>query len=217
MIVRLISALERLPRWSRRGLMVVCPGLLLGVLLAGFVLAPTGARSGSDRVVGGDRVLPPALSSSTTAHTTASARSRPIASGSSATRGPSTARGVRDPDALPPTSGQVTMLAVARRFAVAYMPYQIGRLPEWARVAIEQTCTEAFGRYLLAHPAQPAPSLAAHSRDIETYRVASVNVVPGVNTVEVSYVSAQDSADTGAFDLTLVNRQRRWRVAGLET
>ena len=97
------------------------------------------------------------------------------------------------------------------------MPYQIGRLPEWARVAIEQTCTEAFARYLLAHPALLAPSLAAHPRDIETYRVAGVNVVPGVNTVEVSYVSAQDSADTGAFILTLVNWHGRWRVAGLET
>ena len=46
------------------------------------------------------------------------------------------------------------MLAVARSFAVAYMPYQVGRLPRWARTAIERTCTPAFARYLLAQPAQ---------------------------------------------------------------
>ena len=71
MIVRLVSALERLPAWSRRGLMIVCPALLLGVLLAGFALAPTGARPRAHRVVAGERLLPPAASSSTTAHTTA--------------------------------------------------------------------------------------------------------------------------------------------------
>ena len=108
------------------------------------------------------------------------------------------------------------MLAVARRFAVAYMPYQIGRLTRWVRGAIEQTCTGTFAGYLLAHPAQLAPSLAAHPQDIETYRVASVSLVPGVDTVEVSYVSEQDSADTGAFVVTLTSQHGRWRVARLE-
>ena len=61
------------------------------------------------------------------------------------------------------------MLAVARSFAVAYMPYQVGRLPQWARTAIERTCTPAFARYLLAQPAQLTPLQAAHPNDIETY------------------------------------------------
>jgi hypothetical protein len=59
--------------------------------------------------------------------------------------------------------------------------------------------------------------LAAHPQDIETYRVPSVSLVPGVNTIEVSYVSQQDSADTGAFVVTLTNQHGPWRVAGLET
>jgi hypothetical protein len=123
MMVRLIGAVERLPAWSSRGLMVVRPVLLLGVLLAGFLLARTGARSGSHRVVASGRLLPPTASSSTTAHTTASASSRPVAAASPGTHGPAAARGVRDPDARPLTSGyQVAMLAVALRFAVAYMP-----------------------------------------------------------------------------------------------
>ena len=35
-----------------------------------------------------------------------------------------------------PGSAEGIMLAVARRFAVAYMPYQVGRLPSWVRTAI---------------------------------------------------------------------------------
>ena len=66
------------------------------------------------------------------------------------------------------------MLVVARRFAVAYMPYQVGRLPRWARTAIERTYTPAFARYLLAQPAQLTALQAKHPKTIETYRVASV-------------------------------------------
>jgi hypothetical protein len=109
------------------------------------------------------------------------------------------------------------MLAVARRFAAAYMPYQVGRLPGWARAAIHRMCTPAFARHLLARPAEPSPLLSAHPSDAETYRVASVNPAPGAHRVSVSYVSEQDRADTGAFLLTLALGQERWLVAGLET
>ena len=109
------------------------------------------------------------------------------------------------------------MLAVARRFAVAYMPYQVGRLPRWARTAIEATCTPAFARYLLAHPAQLPPPLASHPKYVESYRVASVEPAGAPRTVAVSYVSEQDSADTGEFLLTLVSEHGRWLVARLET
>jgi hypothetical protein len=109
------------------------------------------------------------------------------------------------------------MLAVARRFALAYMPYQIGRLPHWARAAIARTCTPGFARYLLAHPARRTPLLTAHPNVVETYRVASVNLAAGTNRVSVSYVSAHDPADTGAFLLTLAKRQGGWVIAGLDT
>ena len=108
------------------------------------------------------------------------------------------------------------MLAAARRFALAYMPYQIGRLPGWARAAIRRTCTLGFARYLLAHPARQTPPLAAHPNDVETYRVASVNLAAGANRAAVSYVSAQDPADTGAFLLILARRHGRWVIAGLD-
>jgi hypothetical protein len=108
------------------------------------------------------------------------------------------------------------MLAVARRFALAYTPYQIGRLPHLARGAITRTCTPAFARYLLAHPARQTPLLAARPHDVETYRVVSVNLAAGVNRVSVSYVSVEDPADTGAFGVTLAKRRGRWLVAGLD-
>jgi len=109
------------------------------------------------------------------------------------------------------------MLAVAARFAAAYMPYQIGRVPGWARAAIKRTCTPAFAHYLLSRPAQQSPLLAVHPTDAETYRVASVNLAAGSNRVSVSYVSKQDRADTGAFLLTLAHRHGRWVIAALET
>jgi hypothetical protein len=108
------------------------------------------------------------------------------------------------------------MLAVARSFAVAYMPYQVGRLPQWARTAIEETCTPAFARYLLDQPAQLTPLQAAHPKTIETYRVASVEPAGAPETVAVNYVAEQDSADTGEFVLRLVSEDGRWLVARLE-
>ena len=108
------------------------------------------------------------------------------------------------------------MLAVARRFAVAYMPYQVGRLPSWVRTAIEGTCTPGFARYLLAQPARVTALQAAHPNTVETYRVASVEPAGTPDTVAVSYVSEQDSADTGELLLRLVREHGRWLVASLE-
>ena len=107
-------------------------------------------------------------------------------------------------------------LAVARRFAVGYMPYQIGRLPRWARTAIERTCTPGFARYLLAQPARATALQAADPKAVETYRVAGVQPAGAPDTVAVSYVSVQDSADTGELLLRLVREHGRWLVASLE-
>jgi hypothetical protein len=56
------------------------------------------------------------------------------------------------------------MLAAARRFANAYVLYEIGRLPDWVSRTIVQTCTPAFARYLLARPAHLAAQYAALPR-----------------------------------------------------
>jgi hypothetical protein len=96
------------------------------------------------------------------------------------------------------------------------MPYQVGRLPRWARTTIERTCTPGFARYLLAQPARPTALQAAHPTMIETYRIASVEPAGMPHTVAVGYVSEADSADTGELLLRLVREHRRWLVASLE-
>ena len=108
------------------------------------------------------------------------------------------------------------MLAVARQFAVAYMPYQVGRLPGWARTEFLRTCTPAFGRYLLAQPARPTALQAAQPKAIETYMVANVESAGAPDTVAVSYVSEQDRADRGELLLRLVREHGRWLVASME-
>ena len=232
MSARLLGALDRLPPWARRSLMIAVPLVLLAVLVAGFALAPTEAGDHSERAGAAGRLLPPSPTTATEAHTrpalpaaktgqsSAAApagrsprrRRRPGAAHRPPVRGPVS----EQPPAPSPRSAEGMMLAVARSFAVAYMPYQVGRLPRWARTAIERTCTPAFARYLLAQPAQLTPLQATHPKDIETYRVASVEPAGAQDTVAVSYVSEQDSADTGEFLLRLVREHGHWLVARLE-
>lgn len=232
MSARLLGALDRLPPWARRSLMIAVPLVLLAVLVAGFALAPTGAGEHSERASAAGPLLPPSPTTATEAHarlalpaaktsqSSAAAptgphprpRKRPGAARRLPARGPVS----EQPPAPSPGSAEGMMLAVARSFAVAYMPYQVGRLPSWARTTIERTCTSAFARYLLAQPAQLTPLQAAHPKDIETYRVASVEPTGTPDTVTVSYVSQQDSADTGEFLLRLVSEHGYWLVARLE-
>jgi len=232
MSARLLGAIGRLPIWGRRGLMIVFPLLLLGVLVAGFAIAPTEAGDHSKHAGATVRLVPrspttaarararPALPAPKTGESSAAAvagqRSRSRKRSGVARRPP--VPGPVSEQPLPPSPGSAEgmMLAVARSFAVAYMPYQVGRLPRWARTAIERTCTPAFARYLLAQPAQLTPLQAAHPKDIETYRVASVEPAGAPDTVAVSYVSQQFSADTGEFLLRLVREHGRWLVARLE-
>lgn len=210
----------RLARTRCRVATVAFPVGLLALLAAGFALAPTATRR-ADGSAANSQLLPPAASKpagSLRARVQQVTRS----TGGSASP-PPTGRGrsrgeVGDPEGPPsPASSRGAMLAIARQFALAYMPYQIGRLPRWARAAITRTCAPRLARYLLAHPARQTPLLAAHSNDVETYRVASVNLAAGANRAAVSYVAAQDPADTGAFLLTLAKRRGRWLIAGLQT
>jgi hypothetical protein len=232
MSARLLGAMGRLPIWARRGLMIVFPLLLLVVLVAGFALAPTEAGDHSKQAGATVRLLPPSPTTAAQAHarparpatkTGQSPAAAPAGQRSRSRKRPGAAhrRRVRGPvSGQPPPTGprsaEGMMLAVARRFAVAYMRYQVGRLPRWARTAIERTCTPAFARYLLAQPAQLTPLQAAHPKAIETYRVASVEPAGAPDTVAVSYVSEQDSADTGEFLLRLVGEHGHWLVARLE-
>jgi hypothetical protein len=181
----LLGLLDRLPSRVRRCLMIALPLALLGVLVVGFALAPrwagthskpatpTGLRPPSPTTAAQApaRPAPPAEAGQSPVAARAGrgqrARKRWRAAHRAPVRGPLTER----PPALALRSDEGMMLAVARRFAIAYMPYQVGRLPRWGRTAIERTCTPAFARYLLAQPAQPTPLQAAHPNAIESYRL----------------------------------------------
>jgi hypothetical protein len=225
MTARARRALERAPILARRGLMLAVPLALVGVLVAGFALAPTPADRRAGRPAASGGLLPPARAPArrppvpaapteqTTGDSVTARPERPISARSGRAGG-----GVGDPERPPsPHSSSGEMLAVARAFAVAYMPYQVGRLPGWVRAAFRRTCGPGFADYLLSRPAEQSPLLIAHPNDAETYRVVSVNLSGGTDRVSVSWVSEQDRADTGAFLLTLIRRSGRWRVAGLET
>jgi hypothetical protein len=219
------GALERAPILARRGVMLAVPLLLVGVLVAGFALAPTPAGRPAGRPAASGGLLPPARAPArrppvaappteqTTAHSVTVRPEAPIGAGSAHAGGR-----VGDPDRAPSShSSSGEMLAVARAFAVAYMPYQVGRMPGWVRAAIRRTCSREFADYLLSRPAEQSLLLSAHPKDAETYRVTSVNLAAGTDRVSVSWVSEQDRADTGAFLLTVTRRYGRWLVAGLET
>ena len=223
MIERLIERVERLPMGARRGLMVLLPVLLLAVVAAAFAFAPTVGTVPRHRSASTSATLLPPASTGTISTSTQAATRAP--SSAAATRG---ARGSRPLQALnggeAPRSGERPpsprapvgrMLAVARQFSDAYMPYQIGRLPGWVRETIERTCTPAFARYLLAQPPRLTAQLAADPKAIETYRVAGVFPIR-LGSVRVNYAAEQDSADTGAFVLTLTARGGGWLVSGLE-
>lgn len=228
MSVRPPDTPDRPPSPTRRWLMALLPPALLGALVAGFALAPRPAGSNSNRTrsIG---LLPP----SPTTATVAPARPLPprqagrshgpaLASGAQRARSrighrPSPKGPVSErPPAPAPGSAEGMMLAVARRFAVAYMPYQVGRLPRWVRRAFGRTCAPGFARYLLGEPARPTALEAAHPNAIETYRVAGVESAGTPDTVAVSYVSEQDRADRGELLLRLVREHGRWLVASLE-
>ena len=210
MISRVVRALDRLPGWWQRGMVIVFPLLLFGVLVAAFALAPSGGGRPARRSTAANRLLPPAATSvpARTAPVTASLRS----SAPTHAMKPSL---IIDPDEpLPRASPLLGMLATARSFASAYVLYEIGRLPLRVRRRIVQTCTPGFARYLLARPARLAGLYAAHPRDVEVDRVVSVSFAGG-RTVEVSYVAEQNRADSGAFLVMLTRAGGRWLVASV--
>ena len=208
--------------------MALLPLALLGALVAGFALAPRPAASNFNRTRS-TGLLPPSPTTATVApvrplpprqagrrHGPAPASGAQRAGSSTGHRPPAKGPVSERPPVPAPGSAQGMMLAVARQFAVAYMPYQVGRLPGWARTEFLRTCTPAFGRYLLAQPARPTALQAAHPKAIETYLVAGVESAGTPDTVAVSYVSEQDRADRGELRLRLVREHGRWLVASLE-
>jgi hypothetical protein len=133
MITRLSSASERLSRRVRRWLVVVLPIFLLVMLFVVLALVPGWVGRSGDHGAAG--VLPPTAGSASSTAVAIVPAGRPARA--SATQ----PAGTRPRS----TTGDVgPMVAVARRFADAYVAYESAQLPGWVRSTIEQTTTSAL-------------------------------------------------------------------------
>jgi hypothetical protein len=122
-----------------------------------------------------------------------------------------------DPDApLPRASAWPPVLVVARRFAAAYLRYQVGELGSAVRQAIAGTCTPAFAAQLLSHRPSLPPGTRPDQVRQRLVAVAPLERLPGAAVTLVTVRAAGPSRAASAFELRLVrapSRPRGWRVA----
>ena len=158
---------------------------------------------------------------------------RPVAT--SASQVPSTAapatpvRAAEPPEAIhppPPPSPTTplarTILRVARRFAGAYLRYQIGQHPLAVERTLSATCTPSFAHLLIAQPARipdaqrrnPAYRPAALTRVIYTGQ-ASLRTGAPQQIVIATYHTLRNPRVRGQLTMHLVGSGRTWRVADL--
>lgn len=136
-----------------------------------------------------------------------SARARALAGG---------AGWIVDPDApLARRSRWRAVLLVARRFARSYVRYEEAEVGSGTARGIRATCTRAFARALLTHPATVPPGV----RPAQVRQVLS-GLTPlwhlaGRASVLAVVRAARRGGPAGALELTLVVRSRGWRVAGM--
>lgn len=107
------------------------------------------------------------------------------------------------------------VLAVARRFAVADLSYEIGQLGPAVRRTIMATCTAAFAAGLFAHRASLPPGVSPRQVSQRLVRVEPLERIGRSAVVLASLRSNGRGEGPGAFELRLVSRPGGWRVAGL--
>jgi hypothetical protein len=117
-----------------------------------------------------------------------------------------------DPDdPLPACSPILPLLAVARRFADAYVRYQTGELTPEVRRELDATCTAAFARFLVSQPVRVPPG-----QHLAPEHVTSVIFAAG-RKANASWVATRAPAGqprSGAVQITLTLRRGRWLVTG---
>ncbi|HWF26317.1 MAG TPA: hypothetical protein VG275_12755 [Solirubrobacteraceae bacterium] len=124
-----------------------------------------------------------------------------------------------NPDApLPRLSPWRPLLAVARRFAAAYLSYEVGELGSAVRRAIVGTSTPAFAAQLLSDRAGLPPGVRADQVRQRLVALAPVERVLGAAVTLVTVRSSDSARNPSAFELRLVRRLSRppgWRVAAI--
>lgn len=106
-------------------------------------------------------------------------------------------------------------LAAARRFARAYMSYQIGELGPGVRRAIGRTCTAAFAARLLARRATLPPGVSARQVRQRLVEVRPLQRVPDAAMVLATVRSIRRGGPPDALELRLLGGHGGWRVAGM--
>ncbi|MDQ6805937.1 MAG: hypothetical protein M3065_13440, partial [Actinomycetota bacterium] len=117
---------------------------------------------------------------------------------------------------LPRRSPWRRVLAVARRFALADMSYEVDEVGPAVRSAITQTCTRSFAADLLSHRASLPPGVRSDQVRQRLVGVVALERLPGAAVVLATVRSPGRGGRVapGAFELRLVVRDR-WRVARL--
>jgi hypothetical protein len=126
-----------------------------------------------------------------------------------------------DPDEpLPRDSRWWPVLAVARRFAVADMSYEVGKLGTAVRRTVTRTCTPAFAAELFSHRPSLPPGVRA---DQVLQRVVGVTALKRLRREAVVLVTVRSVGRGGergvppeAFKLPLTPRAGGWRVSGID-
>jgi hypothetical protein len=115
-----------------------------------------------------------------------------------------------------------TILRVARRFAGAYLRYQIGKHPSAVAQTLIATCTSSFAHLLIAQPARilagqrrnPAYRPAALTRVTYTGQ-ASLRPGPPEQIVIATYHTIGNPSVRGQLTIHLIGNGGSWRVAYL--
>lgn len=198
------------------------PIVLVALVLGG---CGTSASQGVSTGGSGGTSLGRPIASASSASTGGSSTERSAARGRNARRAAAAATptdSVRlPPPPSPGTPRSQAILRVARRFANAYVQYQIGRDTAAIDRAIRETCTPTFARLLLSQPVSipRAQQRSVAARPAEVTRVlytgpASLGPGPPVQIVLARYREVAPSRIGGQLTIE-VTGGGRWRVSGL--
>ncbi|MGZ4331032.1 MAG: hypothetical protein ACXVH3_26655 [Solirubrobacteraceae bacterium] len=126
------------------------------------------------------------------------------------------------PPPSPRTHRARAILRVARRFARAYLRYQIGQHPPGVKQTLSATCTPSFAHLLIAQPARVPDGQRRNPayRPAELTRVAytgqaSLRPGPPEQIVIATYRTIGNPSVRGQLTIHVIGSGGSWRVTDL--
>lgn len=202
-----------------RAVLIRAPTILLAVSViggCGTMSSPSAPTSdGGGSALGQTIATAPATAAAgSSASATTPARSGTVAQPTESIRLPP------PPSAAAPRSRAI--VGVARRFASAYLLYQIGRAPRSVQQAIRETCTPSFAQLLLSQPVNipAAQRRSAFDQPTALESVtytgpASLGPGPPVQIVVARYRTVAHANVGGQLTIELAASHGAWRVSSL--